>query len=277
MKNKIIFFVNILAVALIAVLVKQVGHESFHGISANLVGATWTKLNLFYAESIWQGEPSQTGNIIISGSAAIVNILLCFLFAFLFNSKAALQNPTLRLFFFFLTAYNLFAGFGYLFIDPLLYQSGGQNLGDWKYIVHALGGGWNVRLPISLIGAAGVLWGFFWVAQNAHAFLPAEQPQRFRQALILLLSPYLILSTLFTILASLGYLPADVAIIIAIQYFFGYFGIGWGAFMAGLWIKPKATLQRTPLPESLQVGWVITALVLFSATVIILLPTLTLG
>ena len=34
-----------------------------------------------------------------------------------------------------MTVFNLFGGFGYLFTDPLFYQRGGENLGDWKKIV----------------------------------------------------------------------------------------------------------------------------------------------
>lgn len=274
MKRNFIFVINTLAIALIAVLIKQIGHESFHGIGALFVGAKWTQLNLFYSDHAWVGTPNLAGEIIIAGNAAIMNILLCFLFAALFKSKYAIQNPALRLLFFFLTAYNLFAGFGYLFTDPLFYQAGGENLGDWKKIVEWLGGGWNVRLPISLIGAAGVLWGFFWVAQNAHAFLTAEQPERLKNALLLLLVPYLALSILFTLLGVAASLPPEITVIIAIQYFFGYFGIGWGAFMAGKWISPKPDLQRTPLPDTLQAGWVIASVVLLGVAVFVLLPTI---
>lgn len=274
MKSKPIFLVNVMAVALLAVLATQVGHESFHGVISMLTGAQWTELNLFYSAHTWQGTPTPTGDLLIAGSAAIINILLCFLFAYLFNSKAALRNPTLRLFFFFLAAYNLFTGFGYLFTDPLFYNPDSQNLGDWKRVVDFLGGGWNARLPISLLGAAGVLWGFFWVSRNAHAFLPEEQPERFQYAILLLLVPYLVISTLFTAFGASGFLPAEIVPIIAIQYFFGYFGIGWGAFMAGKWIRPKQGLQHTPLKDSLQSGWILTAVILLSVAVFILLPTL---
>jgi hypothetical protein len=177
------------------------------------------------------------------------------------------------LFLYYLTAYNLFAGFGYLFTDPLFYQPGGENLGDWKKIVDMLGGGWNVRLPISLIGAAGVLWGFFWVARNAHAFIPDDQPERFRYALLLLLLPYLVNNAIFITLAVVGGLPPEVVPIVAIQYIFGYFGIGWGAFMAGLWIPAPAGLERSALPDSIPWGWVASSLVLLAIAAFVLLPT----
>ena len=172
-----------------------------------------------------------------------------------------------------MTAFNLFAGFGYLFIDPLFYQPAGRNLGDWKIIVELLGGGWNVRLPISLIGAAGVLWGFFWVGRNAHAFLPETQPARFHTALRMLLIPYVVICLIFTALAYAGPVR-EIAPIIAIKYWLGFFGVGWGGFMAGLWIQALVKLKRSSLPESIQWGWVASALVLLASAWFILLPTL---
>lgn len=271
--KKSTFAVHALAISFAAIFIKQVGHESAHGILATLVGAKWTQLNLFYADSIWLGEPSLLGQGILTGGAAIVNIILALVCAALFKNKAVASLPTLRLFLYYLTAYNLFAGFGYLFTDPLFYQPGGENLGDWKKIVDMLGGGWNVRLPISLIGAAGVLWGFFWVARNAHAFIPGEKPERFRYALLLLLVPYLVNSAIFITLGVVGGLPPEVIPIVAIQYIFGYFGIGWGAFMAGLWIPAPAGLKKSHLREAIPWGWVASSLVLLAIAAFVLLPT----
>lgn len=269
--------INALALAFVGIFLKQVGHESMHGILAELVGAKWTQLNLFFAENTWPGEPSKIGEAILVGGPALINILVAFVGAALFHKPSVVARPALRLFLLYLVAYNLFAGFGYLFTDPLFYQPGGENLGDWKRIVDMLGGSWAVRLPISLVGAAGVLWGFIWVGRNAHAFLPAEKPERFRAALVLLLLPYAALNVLFTVLAALGPIPPQVVPIVAIQYWFGYFGIGWGAFMAGLWIQPKPSLERSPLPDSIQWGWVASAVILFALAAFVLLPTVNIG
>ncbi|HAV76257.1 MAG TPA: hypothetical protein DCX53_02780 [Anaerolineae bacterium] len=266
--------INALAIAFVAIFIKQAGHESAHGILATLVGAKWTQLNLFFADSVWKGEPNQIGNAILTGGAAILNIVIAFIAAWMFNRKSIASNASLRLFLFYLTAYNLFAGFGYLFTDPLFYQPGGENLGDWKKIVDMLGGGWNVRLPISLIGAAGVLWGFFWVARNAHAFIPPDKPERFRSALWLLLFPYVTINILFTAFAIFGPLPDEIVLIIAIQYWFGYFGIGWGAFMSGLWIQAPGGLERSGVPESIQWGWVVASILLLVFSIFVLLPTI---
>ena len=268
------YAINALVIAFVAIFVKQVGHESAHGILGMLVGAKWTQLNLFFSDSAWIGESSPFGNAILTGGAAIVNITIALIAARLFNKRSIASNWTLRLFLFYLTAYNLFAGFGYLFTDPLFYQRGGKNLGDWKKIVDMLGGGWNVRLPISLIGAAGVLWGFIWVGRNAHAFLPADKPERFRSALWLLLFPYITINLIFTAFAIFGPLPDEIVVIVSIQYWFGYFGIGWGAFMSGLWIQAPASLERSEVSESIQWSWVTASIILILITLFVLLPTI---
>lgn len=275
--KKSTFAVNALAISFVAIIIKQVGHEASHGILATLVGAKWTQLNLFYADAVWIGEPNRLGEGILTGGAAIVNIIIALICAWLFNKSSLASRGALRLFLFYLTAYNLFAGFGYLFIDPLFYQPGGENLGDWKKIVDMLGGSWAVRLPISLIGAAGVLWGFFWVARNAHVFIPSEKPERFRYALLLLLVPYLVNDAIFITLSAVGPLPPEIVPIVFIQYIFGYFGIGWGAFMAGLWIQPQAGLTRSAVPESIQWRWAVASIVLLAIAAFILLPTIELG
>ena len=272
--SKAAFTINAVSIAFVAVSIEQIVHESTHGILATLLGARWTELNLFYVEHSWVGvlsaNPPLLATGIIAGGAAIVNIILA-LISMVFFKKTG--SPTLRLFWFFMAAFNLFAGFGYLFIDPLFYQPDGTNLGDWKRIVGLLGGGWNVRLPIILIGAAGVLWGFFWVGRNAHAFLPEAQPARFHTALRLLLVPYIVICLIFTILAYAGPIR-EIAPITAIKYWFGFFGVGWGAFMSGLWIQAMAGLKRSELPGSIQWAWVAASTLLLLIAIFVLLPTI---
>jgi hypothetical protein len=261
---------NILSISFVALFLTQAGHEAAHGILANLVGAKWTQFNLFFVDHQWPGEMNQTGEIIIKGGAAILNIVVGLLASRLFHRSSNASNWTSRLFLFYLAAYNTFTGFGYLFTDPLFYQPGGENLGDWKQIVDILGGGWNVRLPIVLIGAAGTLWMFIWIGRNAHAFLTED---RMKSAMQLLLMPYLVWNITMVVLGL--FLPyPEISIIIAIHYFFGYFGIFWGTFMAGKWINPRADLPRTPIPNTLEPVWALTALLLLAIAAFVLLPTM---
>ena len=274
MNKRFSFTINAIAIAFVAVFIEQVGHESSHGFLATLVGAEWTQLNLFFAEHEWIGrrtaESLRLGGGIIAGGAAIINILLALASMVLFKKTT---SSTLRLFWFYMAALNLFAGFGYLFTDPLFYQRDGRNLGDWKFVVELLGGGWNVRLPIALVGAAGVLWGFMWVGRNAHAFLPGDKPTRLQTSIRLLLIPYIAISLIFTLLAFAGPVK-EIAPIIAIKYWFGFFGIGWGAFMAGMWISAPAELGRSEVSRSIHWGWVTASILLLGIAVFILLPTI---
>lgn len=272
-RQRLISIINVLAISFVAIFLKQVGHEVSHGVLAEMVGAKWTQLSLFYAEHVWPREISWWGETIITGGATIANIIAAFIGVWFFQHESLAQYVNLRLFLFFFTAYNIFAGFGYLFADPLMYQRGGENLSDWERIITMLGGGWEARIPILLIGAAGMLGGFFWVGQNAHVFIPAKQPARFQAALLLLLLPYFIWNGFFTLLAYLNPFK-PIATSIAVQYWFGYFGIGWGAFMAGRWLSPRLHLIRSELSETLAINWILTALAMFLVTIFVLLTTI---
>lgn len=261
---------NILAVSFSALFITQVGHEATHGILTLLVGAKWTQLNLFFSDHQWAGESVRSGEMILTGGAAIFNILLGLAAVYFFFHPSTASRSTFRLFLFYLALYNTFTGFGYLFTDPLFYQRGGENLGDWKKIIDMLGGGWNARLPIALIGAAGTLWMFLWVGRNAHAFFTEE---RMKSAIQLLLVPYLVWNTVMVMLGFFLPFP-EISIIIAIHYFFGYFGIFWGTFMAGIWMKPKQGLTVSHLPEEIQTGWLVTSCILLIAAIFIFLPTI---
>ncbi|WP_322513048.1 hypothetical protein [Chloroflexus sp.] len=82
-------------------------------------------------------------------------------------------------------AYSLFMSFGYLFTDPLFYQPGGAQLGDWKQVIDQLGDSWVVRAPILLIGAGGVVWEFFRLMRTALRFAAdaTNRVERLRVAL----------------------------------------------------------------------------------------------
>jgi hypothetical protein len=111
---------------------------------------------------------------------------------------------------------------------------------------------------------------FIWIGRNAHAFLTEE---RMKSAIQLLLVPYFVWNITMVVFGL--FLPyPEISAIIAIHYFLGYFGIFWGTFMAGKWINPHANLVRTPVPDTLEPVWVITALLLFAIAAFVLLPTL---
>src|SRR5262249_24471830 len=184
--------INIIGVAFLAALTEQVFHETCHGIAALVVGARWDALNLFAASTSWNGNENNWGNAIISGNAALMNIFSAIICVAIFNRGFLLKHPYLRLFVLYFTAYSLFAGFGYLMTDPIFYKPG-TNIADWKKVVEFLGGGWGVRLPIIAIGAAGVLWGYFWLPKSVLKFSlkAAEQSDRLKFLFRLLVVPYI--------------------------------------------------------------------------------------
>ena len=280
MKNLPFVFVNALSAGLLGALAAQVLHEACHGVAAVLVGAEWQAFNLFAVLWAWPGAPSQTGALIVEASPALLNILTGFLAAFLFARTIRRHRPMLALFWMYWAAYSLFMGFGYLLTDPLFYQAGGTQLGDWKKVIDMLGGSWAVRAPLLLIGAGGVLGGFFWLARAALHFAAdaTAKAERLRVARPLLLVPYLAINGLFTLLSFWHPLGADGVFIVVFQYWFGYVGFFWGFFLAAYWLdihKPFA--HPVALPDQRQPAWWIAAGVALLLAVVVLLPTLWFG
>lgn len=269
--------VNALAAALLGALAAQVLHEAFHGITAVLVGAQWQAFNLFAVLWAWTTTPNETGTALVEAVPALVNILLGFLGVYLFQRAARQQRGLLALFSMYFAAYNLFMGFGYLLVDSLFYQPGSEQVGDWQKVIQILGGSWAVRLPLLLIGAGGMLWGFFWLARAALRFAndASDKAERVRVALPLLLIPYLVLNSLFTILAIWHPLGGQGLFVVAFQYWFGYVGFFWAFFLAAYWLDVDQPLPNPiPLPQTLSPAWVGVAGISLLLAVTILLPTL---
>ncbi len=268
---------NALAAALLGALVAQILHEACHGITALLVGAQWQAFNLFAVLWDWPATPSETGTVLVEAMPALLNILLGFLGVFLFGRTARQQRAMLALFWMYFAAYNLFMGFGYLFVDPLFYRPGSDQVGDWQKVIQSLGGSWAIRLPILLLGAAGVLWGFFWLARSALRFASdaSNKAERVRVALPLLLAPYLVINVLFTILAFWHPLGGQGLFVVAFQYWFGYVGFFWGFFLAAYWLDVHKPLPNAvALPDQPRPAWWIAAGLTLLLAVAALLPTI---
>jgi hypothetical protein len=134
-----------------------------------------------------------------------------------------------------------------------------------------------VRLPLLLIGAVGILWGFFWLARSALRFADdaSDKAERVRVALPLLLVPYLAINVLFTVLAIWHPLGGQGMFIVAFQYWFGYVGFFWGFFLAAYWLDIHKPLPNpVALPEQPQPVWWIAAGLVFLLAVAVLLPTI---
>jgi hypothetical protein len=282
MKTKLHFpiLINALTTALLGALAAQVMHEAFHGITALLIGAEWQAFNLFAVLWDWPGASNDTGTVLVEALPALLNILLGFLGVFLFGRTTRQQRSMSALFWMYFTGYNLFMGFGYLFVDSLLYQPGSEQVGDWQKIIQILGGSWAVRIPILLVGVAGILWGFFWLARSVLRFAvdASNKSERVQVALPLLLVPYFAINLVFTILAIWHPLGRQGTVIVAFQYWFGYIGFFWGFFLAAYWIDVQKPLPYPiAMPGQPKSVWWITAGLVLLLAVTILLPTITFG
>lgn len=271
--------INALAAAVLGALVAQVLHEACHGVAAVLVGGQWRAFNLFAVD--WGPETLEDARkLAIEASPALLNILSGLLAVFLFGRVWVRQRPMAGLFLMYTAGYSMLMGFGYLFVDPLFYQPGGESLGDWKKVIDMLGGSWAVRLPLLLVGVGGVLWTFFWLAWAALRFASdaTDKVERRQVALPLLLVPYLAINVLFTVLSLWHPLGAEGIFVVAFQYWFGYSGFFWAFFLAGYWLDVKAPLADTrPLPQRIGWPWVAVAGCLLLAAIVVLVPTLRLG
>ena len=268
--------VNHLSLALLAVLVNHLLHESSHALAAGLVGARVTLFNFFAVDHAWPGAASAVGDLLIASNAALVNIAVMFWCVALFATAWAKQRPAVRLFIMYLGAYSLLTGFGYLMIDPLFYQPGDM-LGDWKQVVGYFGGGWGVRLPIALIGAAGVLACFFWLPSAALTFCPdtRNRAERTRLMLTLLLLPYFVISTLYLILSFWHPVGPQGVFIIISQYWIGHSPFVWSFFIAAYWKKVREPRRDVmPLSPEPRWTWLMATVAAYALAVGVLLPSL---
>ncbi len=229
---------NALIAALLGALAAQVLHEAMHGLAAVAVGAQWQAFNLFAVLWAWPGEASQAGRLVIEAAPALVNIAVGLLAALFFKRTVAAGRAMFSLYLLYLAGYSAFMGFGYLFFDALFYQPGAEQLGDWCQVIDVLGGSWLVRIPLLVIGGAGLVWGFFWLARAALRFAPdaSDKQQRVAVALPLLLIPYVAVNLLFTVLAIWHPLGVEGLVVAALQYWFGYVGFFWAFFLAAYWL-----------------------------------------
>lgn len=268
--------VNSFAAALLGALSAQVLHEAFHGIMAVLVGGEWIAFNLFAVLWGWPHGPNEVGTLLVEGTPALVNILAGALSVYLFGLAARKNRTMLALFLLYFAGYNLFMGFGYLLVDSAFFSHGDDQVGDWQKVIHILGGSVAVRFFFGLVGAAGVLWGFFWVARSTLRFVVdfENKSERVRVALMTLLVPYLAVNSVVTLLAFWHPLGIQGMALVALQYWFGYVGYLWGFFLAGYWLDKKPSgVGPLETPSGRQPAWWALAFVGLVMAIGLVLPT----
>lgn len=269
---------NALATALLAAVVVQVFHELVHGLLAEACGAEFVRWNLFAA--FWEGSVSPGARALVAGGAPTANILTGLAAVFLGSRGSVKRREGLNLFLLHFAALSLFSGFGYFLKDAALYDPVRGGLGDIAVVLEHLGGGWLWRGSFILLGAGGWIWTFFWLGGRVQRLTPVvtDKTQRLRTARSLLLTPYLAVCAVFSALG-LGH-PLGVygLILTALHYWLGYSGLLWAFLQAAYWRKPlEEEHVAAELPLRIRWGWLIAAVVVLAAAVVLLLPGLELA
>ena len=262
--------INAVSIALVAVLVMHVFHESCHAVAVVLVGGRLKWFNLFGISYV--GEISRWGHIITAGNAALMNILAGMIAVVLFSRRWIMRRPTLRLFFFYFGTYSLLSGFGILVFDAFFYQPGGQNLSDWGRVLELLDGSLAIFISM-LVGVAGERWVYSWLVGSTLRFGEevAERRQRARLAVPLLMIPYQVINVILSIL-SFWY---GAVIDTIIMTWFGYIVFFVAFFGVVYWTKVRTPPpDATPLPDQLSWPWLVGAGAALGVAIFVLLPTI---
>lgn len=266
---------NGLSTSFVAIFFAQVLHETVHLASAVLVGAPVREFNLFAVNiSLFNDTQNAWRDILIESSASIMNLIIGVISLILFHlvkTKSLLKRQFLLQ----LTALNFLMGFGYLLFDGLFYAP--QVPGDWKSVISILGGSIILRIVLIAIGAAGMLFTFFWLARNVLVFTYDRSDLMARKQAVksILLIPYIALSLLYIFLSiwhPMGWQQG--MLIVFLQFVFGFSGLLWGYFLAVYWLNPKkGQVLADRSIEKVSVSWLIVAILLLVFQIVVLLPS----
>jgi hypothetical protein len=266
---------NVLLVAFVSLCLEQIMHEASHGLAAFFLGARWEKLYFWAADWSWPNVGGKeavwrSGAIAVSG---VVSNMIAALVCILLFAHTANEQSFLRLFLFFFGAYSLFSAFGYLFFDPIF--AGPESPGDLAKVVMMLGGRWTVRLPVILSGAAGTIYGYFWMGQAAMRFslgVTSSLDSKVRVGFILCVLPYLTNNVIFSVLAWFHPLGKRGFVATILKLWFGFLGFVLAFMINFVWRPPSAEyLNTTPIPQQAGLAWFVAAAVFF-VIILVLLP-----
>lgn len=224
-------------------MINQIVHEGTHVLVALAVGRV-ARVQLFAIDTIAEGFTAQ---LLVAGSAAIVNILAA---AVALSLARRRTSPILRLGMVIFAGFSAATGFGYLMFDAI-FASPSNQVGDWKVVVQLLGGGAAVRIPLFLIGAAGWVgtmfllarasWWFVSTTPDADGAVRPDRAERIRTAAAVLLAPYITTCVFLTVLVVPSHpLGAAGAVASLLHYWLGYSVFIWAFGLAGAWLTMNA-------------------------------------
>jgi hypothetical protein len=266
-------FIIPVLLALVAALITQIAHEATHAIAMLVVGNGVQVMQLFAVAGV--PVVDETAQMVISGSAAVLNIIVGMLAGLAFYLPAARAAARVRLLLLYLAAYMLMTGFGYFMIDALFYAPDAPFFPDWQQVIHILGGGWEVRAPLLIIGVVGLLGLFFWLPNAALRFVsdPTDKAARGREMLALTLVPYIAVNVIFTLLSLLHPLGVQGVVLAVFQYWFGYIALFWAYFIGGMWTEVKQPYgDASALPAPVLPVWLIGLAVMWAVIAFVMLP-----
>lgn len=266
------FAITVVIAALFAAFVTQISHELTHAIAMLIAG---TGVNTFQLFGVL-GNPVVDTNaqLVISGSAAVVNVVIGILAGVIATSGVLRGVGALRLFVVYLAAYQLMTGFGYFFIDALLYAPDAPFFPDWQRVIHELGGGWDIRLPLLLVGTGGLLIIFFWLPPMLLRFVsdPTDKATRGREMFTLAMLPYLIVNGVLMVLAFSHPLGVQGVVTVAMQYWMGYIPLFWAYFIGGMWTDVSSSYKDASQLSTRLPAWLITGATAIGLIAIATLP-----
>ena len=271
-----VILINICMAGFIAAVLEQVVHEGTHAVFALLAGAKINWFNLFAVS--WTGEVSPLEKILISGSAALVNIFCGIFGVYMLTRNTWQPLPITRLIVLYFTAVSFLAGFGYLFIDPIVFRPGmtlTDGTGDWTTIIAFLGGGLLIRLIIFTFGVAGLFGTFKWLAHSAMQFntISSARAGRFFSGLPILAVPYLVICVVFSLLAVWHPLGTTGTTIVLFKYWFGYSGFLVALLFMVTWPQITPAVQDPlKLRRTISVPLIIATIAGVILAVVLLLP-----
>lgn len=242
---------SLIFIAIAAALFVQLFHEVAHGVIALWFGAEWIALSLFAADWAWPDEQKRFGTLAIEGGPALLNIILGAFAISIRDSIKATANSLFTFFWFYVACFSLFMGFGYLFFDAFFYQDSIDSAGDWQKVISLLGGGLTLRVFLVLVGGGGLLFVYFWIPKCAfESMIDFDQRTRVKVSLMVMMTPYLVVNSLFMVLSFWHPFGSTGVIITSIQYWFGNIGLFWAFFMTSYWLNP---IRKSPTIVALPV------------------------
>jgi hypothetical protein len=151
---------TIVSMAVIASALATLLHEGVgHGVTAWLRGDIVTELTSNHLSDV---RPDRW----VDAGGTIVNLIVgaCLLIA----SRRAGDRANVRYFLFIFAALNLLPGAGYFLFSGII------GVGDWNEVIHGLPHQVELRIAMSLFGAALYLWVMRLLAVAVHPFAPDE-------------------------------------------------------------------------------------------------------